>query len=106
MSIAVGDKAPEFKLRDQNGKSTSLADFRGKKAVVIGSNNSAHDICADLWENDARVTMVQRSSTLVARADTLREMTSGRTGCPTSSAGMRGGITRAARAAFGHGFRH
>ena len=24
--------------------------YRGKKAVVIGSNNSAHDICAALWE--------------------------------------------------------
>jgi putative flavoprotein involved in K+ transport len=23
-------------------------DWTGKKAVVIGSNNSAHDICADL----------------------------------------------------------
>ncbi len=23
--------------------------YRGKKAVVIGSNNSAHDICAALW---------------------------------------------------------
>ena len=24
--------------------------YRGKKVVVIGSNNSAHDICAALWE--------------------------------------------------------
>jgi putative flavoprotein involved in K+ transport len=23
--------------------------YRGKKCVVLGSNNSAHDICADLW---------------------------------------------------------
>ena len=35
MSIAVGDKAPDFKLRDQNGKEVSLAGFRGKKAVVL-----------------------------------------------------------------------
>ena len=35
MSIAVGDKAPDFKLRDQNGKDVSLAGFRGKKAVVL-----------------------------------------------------------------------
>ena len=27
--------------------------LRGKKAVVIGSNNSAHDICAALWEAGA-----------------------------------------------------
>ena len=37
----------------------------GKRAVVIGSNNSAHDICAALWEHGADVTMVQRSSTHV-----------------------------------------
>ena len=35
MGIAVGDKAPDFRLRDQNGKDVSLADFRGKKAVVL-----------------------------------------------------------------------
>ena len=48
--------------------------YRGKKAVVIGSNNSAHDICAALWEVGADVTMVQRSSTHVARSDSLMEL--------------------------------
>jgi putative flavoprotein involved in K+ transport len=48
--------------------------YRGKKAVVIGSNNSAHDICAALWENDVDVTMVQRSSTHIVRSDTLMEV--------------------------------
>ncbi len=48
--------------------------YRGKRAVVIGSNNSAHDICAALWEQDADVTMVQRSSTHVVRSDTLMEI--------------------------------
>lgn len=47
--------------------------YAGKKAVVIGSNNSAHDICAALWEADANVTMVQRSSTHVVRSDSMRE---------------------------------
>jgi len=47
--------------------------WRGKKAVVIGSNNSAHDICAALWENNVDVTMVQRSSTLIVRSDSLME---------------------------------
>ena len=47
--------------------------YRGKKAVVIGSNNSAHDICADLWEHGADVTMVQRSSTHVSRSESLME---------------------------------
>ena len=48
--------------------------YRGKKAVVIGSNNSAHDICADLYEHGADVTMVQRSSTHVARSETLMDL--------------------------------
>jgi putative flavoprotein involved in K+ transport len=48
--------------------------WSGKQAVVIGSNNSAHDICADLWESGAEVTMVQRTSTHVARSDTLMEL--------------------------------
>lgn len=48
--------------------------FQGKKVVVIGSNNSAHDICAALWENDVDVTMVQRSSTHIVRSDSLMEI--------------------------------
>ena len=48
--------------------------YRGKKAVVIGSNNSAHDICAALWENDVDVTMVQRSSTHIVRSEPLMEI--------------------------------
>ena len=48
--------------------------YKGKKAVVIGSNNSAHDICAALWEVGADVTMVQRSSTHVVRSDTLMDL--------------------------------
>lgn len=48
--------------------------YKGKKAVVVGSNNSAHDICAALWENDAEVTMVQRSSTHIVRSDTLMDI--------------------------------
>jgi putative flavoprotein involved in K+ transport len=51
--------------------------YRGKNCVVIGSNNSAHDICADLWEHGAEVTMVQRSSTHIARSDTLMELALG-----------------------------
>lgn len=51
----------------------SGAGLGGKRCVVIGSNNSAHDICVDLWEHDAEVTMVQRSPTIVVRADTMRE---------------------------------
>jgi putative flavoprotein involved in K+ transport len=48
--------------------------YAGKKVVVIGSNNSAHDICAALWEGGADVTMVQRSSTHIVRSDSLMEI--------------------------------
>jgi peroxiredoxin Q/BCP len=32
--LKVGDSAPDFTLLDQNGKSVSLHDFKGKKVVV------------------------------------------------------------------------
>ena len=41
--------------------------------VVIGSNNSAFDICGALYEDGADVTMVQRSSTHIVRSSTLME---------------------------------
>jgi len=32
--LKVGDKAPDFKLKDETGKEISLSDFRGKKVVI------------------------------------------------------------------------
>lgn len=49
------------------------AEWAGKSCVVIGSNNSAHDICADLWEQGAQVTMLQRSPTIVVRSESLQK---------------------------------
>jgi putative flavoprotein involved in K+ transport len=48
--------------------------YAGKRAVVIGSNNSAHDICKALYETGVDVTMVQRSSTHVVKSDSLMEI--------------------------------
>ena len=48
--------------------------YAGKRAVVIGSNNSAHDICAALWEHGADVTMVQRTSTHIVKSGTLMDI--------------------------------
>ncbi|MBW0114520.1 flavin-containing monooxygenase [Pseudonocardia abyssalis] len=48
--------------------------YKGKKVVVVGSNNSAHDICGALWEAGADVTMVQRSSTHIVRSDSLMDL--------------------------------
>mgnify|MGYP001820334920 CR=1 FL=1 len=49
-----------FKLGDQ---------FAGKNVVVVGANNSAHDIASDLVGIGARPTLLQRSSSLVVRQD-------------------------------------
>ncbi len=51
--------------------------YAGKRAVVIGSNTSAHDICAALWSAGADVTMVQRSATHVVRSEPLTELATG-----------------------------
>ena len=55
----------------------SGAGVAGKHCVVIGSNNSAHDICVGLWEHDAKGTMIQRSPTIVVRADTMAGLSKG-----------------------------
>jgi putative flavoprotein involved in K+ transport len=65
--------------------------YAGRRAVIIGANNSAHDIAADLWEHGAaEVTMVQRSPTTVMRSETLMELASGRL---YSEAALARGIT-------------
>jgi len=32
--LKVGDKAPDFKLKDEAGREISLSDFRGRKVVI------------------------------------------------------------------------
>lgn len=48
--------------------------FEGKRAIVVGSNNSAHDIAQELWDAGAKVTMVQRSSSAVIRTETANDL--------------------------------
>lgn len=40
-------------------------NWKGKRAIVIGTGNSGHDIAQDLYSSGAAVTLFQRSSTLV-----------------------------------------
>ena len=83
--------AESFKgTQHHSSRHPSGESYRGKTCVVIGSNNSAHDICADLYEHGADVTMVQRSSTHVARSDTLMELG---LGALYSEEAVRAGIT-------------
>ena len=51
--------------------------YKGKKVVVLGSNNSSHDICAALWEQGVDVTMIQRSSTHIAPSKSLMDLALG-----------------------------
>jgi cation diffusion facilitator CzcD-associated flavoprotein CzcO len=43
--------------------------WAGKSAVVIGTGNSGHDIAQDLYSSGARVTLVQRSPTLITNIE-------------------------------------
>ncbi len=35
MAVEVGDKAPDFELKDQHGTPVKLSDFAGKKDIVL-----------------------------------------------------------------------
>lgn len=43
--------------------------WAGKSAVVIGTGNSGHDIAQDLYSSGARVTLIQRSPTLITNIE-------------------------------------
>jgi cation diffusion facilitator CzcD-associated flavoprotein CzcO len=44
-------------------------DWKGKRALVVGTGNSGHDIAQDLWSSGAQVTLAQRSPTLVVNIE-------------------------------------
>ena len=43
--------------------------WKGKTALIIGSGNSGHDIAQDLHSDGAKVTLVQRSSTMIVNVE-------------------------------------
>ena len=43
--------------------------WKGKNVLIIGSGNSGHDIAQDLHSSGAKVTLVQRSSTLIVNVE-------------------------------------
>jgi cation diffusion facilitator CzcD-associated flavoprotein CzcO len=43
--------------------------WAGKRVLVIGTGNSGHDIAQDLFSSGAKVTLVQRSSTLITNIE-------------------------------------
>jgi putative flavoprotein involved in K+ transport len=48
---------------------TDSEAWKGKSALIIGTGNSGHDIAQDLYSAGARVTMAQRSSTMVVNVE-------------------------------------
>jgi putative flavoprotein involved in K+ transport len=43
--------------------------WKGKSAIVVGTGNSGHDIAQDLHSSRAKVTLVQRSPTLIVNVE-------------------------------------
>ena len=62
-------------LRNFRGAILHSADYtdgeawRGKRAIIIGTGNSGHDIAQDLHASGAKATLVQRSSTMVVNVE-------------------------------------
>jgi peroxiredoxin len=45
--IAVGEPAPDFTLRDQDGEKVSLADYRGRKVLLVFYPGDFSPVCGD-----------------------------------------------------------
>jgi peroxiredoxin (alkyl hydroperoxide reductase subunit C) len=45
--IAVGEQAPDFTLRDQDGEKVSLSDYRGRKVLLIFYPGDFSPMCGD-----------------------------------------------------------
>jgi cation diffusion facilitator CzcD-associated flavoprotein CzcO len=56
---------------------TNGAEWRGKKALVIGTGTSGHDVAQDLHANGCDTTIVQRGETMVISIDPSAKLTYG-----------------------------
>jgi peroxiredoxin len=45
--IAAGEPAPDFSLRDQDGEEVSLADFKGRKVLLVFYPFDFSPLCSD-----------------------------------------------------------
>ena len=55
------------------GEFTDGSNWNGKRAIVIGTGNSGHDVAQDLHSHGVATTIVQRgSSTVVSIAPSAR----------------------------------
>jgi putative flavoprotein involved in K+ transport len=53
------------------------ADWRGKKALVLGTGTSGHDVAQDLHANGADTTVIQRGATMVLSIDPSAKLSYG-----------------------------
>jgi putative flavoprotein involved in K+ transport len=60
-----------------SGEYIDAAPWKGKKAVVIGTGTSGHDVAQDLYSGGAQVTIVQRSPTLIINCDPSAQLVYG-----------------------------
>lgn len=54
--------------------SGAIPNSKGRRAIVVGSCNSGHDIAQEYYENGYDVTMVQRSTTCVVSSHSITEI--------------------------------
>lgn len=79
--LLSGPLRPEFPGQDlYRGTVMHTADYKdhsdwvGKRAIVVGTGVSGHDIAQDLAEHGVDVTMVQRSATVVYSVSSFHEV--------------------------------
>jgi putative flavoprotein involved in K+ transport len=70
----IDGKASFAGVQYHSSRHVTAEGFAGKRCIVVGANSSAHDMCADFWEHDAEVTMIQRTPTTVVRSETLMDV--------------------------------
>lgn len=49
--LNIGDPAPDFKVKDQNGREVSLSDFKGKKVLLSFHPLAWTSVCARQMES-------------------------------------------------------
>lgn len=66
--IAVGDAAPDFTVKDQDGEQVSLADFKGRKVLIAFYPLDFSPVCSDqlaLYQEGVKAELTDAGITLV-----------------------------------------
>jgi len=67
--IAAGQPAPDFTLADQHGEDVSLADFSGKKLLIVFFPFAFSGVCTDQlsrYETELRPQLAEKGVEMVA----------------------------------------